>query len=756
MARQLPTVEPQTGAEAAGGVESVVAAVRHAAREMGPRRAWKTLADVNQEEGFDCPGCAWPEPAERSGIEFCENGAKHVAHEATLKRVGPDFFRQWSIPELLAQSDLWLEQQGRLTHPMIRRAASDHYQEISWDDALAHAGEVLRGLASPDEAVFYTSGRASNEAAFLYQLFVRLYGTNNLPDCSNLCHESSGTGLGEAIGVGKGTVGLADFDHAEAIFLLGQNPGTNHPRMLATLQRAKARGCAIVSINPLRERGLVRFRHPQSAVDVVLGGTEISDLFLQVRVGGDIAVLQGIMKELVERDEKAPGTVLDTAFIEEHTRGFGDLRVALSAAAWDDLVEQSGISRAEMRQAADIYARARSVIACWAMGLTQHKFGVANVQEVMNLLLLRGNIGRAGAGPCPVRGHSNVQGDRTMGIWERPTPEFLERLGSEFGFEPPAKHGHDTVAAIRALREGRARVLVALGGNFAVATPDPAYTARALRSCRLTVQIATKLNRSHLITGEEALLLPCLGRTEIDRQAGGQQFVTVEDSMALVHRSTGRNVPASEHLRSEPAIVAGLAQATLGDRGGVDWAALVADYDRIRERIARVIPGFEDFNRRVRVPGGFSLPVAARERRFDNAAGKALFTVHPLPRIDLQPGEFLMMTIRSHDQFNTTVYSNDDRYRGVFGDRRVVLLHADDIEAAGLTAGQRVDLHARHGDETRTAHGFRVVAYDLPRRTAATYYPEGNELVAIDSFADRSRTPTFKSVVIRIESHPER
>jgi len=749
MARQQPEIRPDSGAPA-GGLEAVVKTVQFARREMGVRRALGTLSELNQEDGFDCPGCAWPEPAERGDVEFCENGAKHVAHEATRKRIGADFFRQWSIPELLAQSDQWLEQQGRLTEPLYKPRGAEHYQPISWDGAFARIGAALRALPSPDEAIFYTSGRTSNEAAFLYQLLARRYGTNNLPDCSNMCHESSGTGLTEVIGVGKGTVGLADFDHAGAIFILGQNPGTNHPRMLATLQRAKRRGCRIVSINPLRERGLVRFAHPQDFAGLIGAATAISDLFLQVRVGGDIAVLKGIMKELLEREERAPGSVLDREFLQQHTTGFEAFRAALAAVGWDELVEESGISRAEMRQAAEIYAAADAVIACWAMGLTQHAFGVANVQEVMNLLLLRGNVGRLGAGPCPVRGHSNVQGDRTMGICEKPAPAFLDRLGAEFGFAPPRAHGFDTVAALEAMRAGRAAVFVALGGNFAVATPDPEFTAAALRRCRLTVQIATKLNRSHLVTGEEAMLLPCLGRTEVDQQAGGVQFVTVEDSMALVHRSTGRGVPASEHLRSEPAIVAGIARATLGESAGVPWDELVADYDRIRDRIARVIPGFEDFNRRVRVPGGFSLPLAARERRFLTASGKAELRVLPLPRIALAAGQFVMMTIRSHDQFNTTVYSQDDRYRGIYGDRRVVLLHPDDIAAAGLAEGERVDLVAARAGDERVVRGFRVVPYDLPRRTAATYFPEGNGLVAVDSYAEKSRTPTYKSVVIEI------
>lgn len=743
------TTDPADVAPAAG-LPAVLSSVRHATREMGARRALGTLARLNQEGGFDCPGCAWPEPADPARMEFCENGAKHVAHEATNKRVGAEFFAHWPVSELEKQSDLWLEQQGRLVQPMIRRRGAEHYEPIAWDDAFARIGEVLRGLDSPDEAVFYTSGRTSNEAAFLYQLFARRFGTNNLPDCSNMCHESSGTGLIETIGVGKGTVSLVDFDYAEAIFLLGQNPGTNHPRMLTTLQQAKRRGAKIVSINPLRERGLVSFGHPQEIGGLLGRGTAISDLFLRVRVGGDIAVLQGIAKELLEREAAAPGSILDGAFIEEHTTGFDAYREALARVSWSDLVEQSGISRAEMQQAADIYAGARSVIACWAMGLTQHKFSVANVQEVVNLLLLRGNLGRAGAGACPVRGHSNVQGDRTMGITMKPLASFLQTLGAEFRFEPPVMHGYDTPAAIQAMSEGSAKVFIALGGNFAAATPDVDFTHAALRRCQLTVQISTKLNRSHLVAGEEAILLPCLGRTEVDVQESGPQFVTVEDSMALVHASEGRNPPASPELRSEPAIVAGIAAATLPDGGGISWSQFAANYDRIRDRIARVVPGFEDFNRRIRVPGGFSLPVAARERRFVTASGRAAFTVHPLPRIELAAGEYLMMTIRSHDQFNTTVYSLDDRYRGIRGDRCVVFMNADDIDAAGLVEGERVDIESHARGEILRVSDFKVVAYDLPRRTTATYYPEGNPLVSIDHLADKSRTPAYKSVVVRV------
>jgi len=735
------------GPKAGGGFGAIASTMRQVSK-MGLLRGPRTLLRLNQAEGFDCPGCAWPEPGVRDAFEFCENGAKHVAHEATTKRVGPEFFARWTIPALLGQTDQWLEAQGRLTHPMIRRKGSDRYEPIGWDGAFTHIAELLRALGSPDEAIFYTSGRTSNEAAFLYQLFVRLYGTNNLPDCSNMCHESSGTGLTEVIGAGKGTVGIDDFAQADAIFILGQNPGSNHPRMFTTLQAARRRGSTIVSINPLKEVALVRFAHPKHPLEVLGRAAPISDLYLQVRIGGDVALLQGIAKEVLLTEEKAPGKMLDRAFLEKHTEGFEAYRAHLDALRFEDLAESSGVSREEMRRAAEIYVSSERVIACWAMGLTQHRHAVANVQEIVNLLLLRGNIGRPGAGVCPVRGHSNVQGDRTMGIWERPTPAFLERLGREFGFEPPVRHGLDTVGAIQAMHAGRAKVFFALGGNFLVASPDTATTSEALSRCRLTAHVATTLNRSHLVTGEEAILLPCLGRTERDVQKGGPQFVTVENSMSVVHRSRGDLEPASEELRSEPAIVAGLARATLGDRDGVPWEALIENYDRIRDRIARVIPGFDDFNRRVRQPGGIVLPSGPRVREFPTPSGKAGFTVHATPRIALAPGQFLLMTIRSHDQFNTTVYSQDDRYRGISGGRRVVFLRADEIEAAGLKADQRVDVTSHVDGETRIARGFRVVPYDLPRRCAAAYFPEANSLVPVTSFAEKSRTPTYKSIPV--------
>ena len=736
----------------AAGFGAIASTLKHTVHEMGLMRGATALLKVNQAHGFDCPGCAWPEPdsAHRSHAEFCENGAKAVAAEATTRRVGPDFFREWPVSELLKKSDHWLEAQGRLTQPMVLRQGSDHYVPIAWDDAFDLIAKELNALASPHEAIFYTSGRTSNEAAFLYQLFVRKFGTNNLPDCSNMCHESSGVGLGESIGVGKGTVSLHDFELADAIFVIGQNPGTNHPRMLSALEAAARRGCHIVSVNPLHELALDHFAHPQDVRDLLVGGTAIAELFLPVRINGDVALLKGIMKTLLDDERNRPGTVLDHEFIRDHTSGFDDFRESLETVGWDEILEQSGVRREMIERAARIYARADRVIVCWAMGLTQHKNGVANIQEIVNLLLLRGQIGKPGAGACPVRGHSNVQGDRTMGIYERPSPEFLDRLGAAFGFDPPREHGHDVVAAIKAMHEGSAHVFFAMGGNFHSASPDTNYTAEALKRCRLTAHVATKLNRSHLVTGRQALILPCLGRTEVDIQKSGAQLITVEDSMSVIHASRGGLSPASKHLLSETAITGRLARATLGENSGIDWLAYVENYDRVRDKIQEVVPGFHDFNTRVRNPDGFVLPNDAAARRFKTKTGKARFTVTAIPSIVLQPGQLLMMTIRSHDQYNTTIYGLDDRYRGVYQERRVVFMNREDVAELGLIDRQVVDLIGEFRDERRVASRFIVVPFDIPRRCAATYFPEANVLVPVDDFADGSRTPASKSVVIRV------
>jgi molybdopterin-dependent oxidoreductase alpha subunit len=711
------------------------------------------LLRMNQKNGFDCPGCAWPDPDEhRATAEFCENGAKNVADEATSKRATPDFFARHSLAELSRLTDYELNKAGRLTHPLVLREGSQHYEPVSWEDAFHLIGKELNALDAPDEATFYTSGRTSNEAAFLYQLFVRQFGTNNLPDCSNLCHESSGTALSQTLGLGKGSVTLNDFDEADVILIIGQNPGTNHPRMLSTLQQAKRRGAKIISINPLPEAGLQAFTHPQEVFNMVRGkGTSLTDLFLQVRINGDLAVLRGLAKLLVEAEDQQPGSMLDGLFIEGFTEGVAAYLEHVRKSSWEEILESCGLRKEQLQEAAELLKPTQKIITCWAMGLTQHKNAVATIQEISNLHLLKGAIGIPGAGVCPVRGHSNVQGDRTMGIWEKPKPAFLEALGKEFTFTPPAPHGLDVVESIKAMLEGRVKVFIGLGGNFLAATPDTEVTAQALRHCNLTVQVSTKPNRSHLVTGRQALILPCLGRTEVDLQTAGEQFVSVENSMGVVHASRGSFAPASEHLLSEPAIVAGMALATLGDRSTVDWAGLAQDYDRIREHISRVIPGFSRYNERVRLPGGFYLPNGPRERRFTTDSGKAHFTCHDLPRHHLLPGELVMMTVRSHDQFNTTIFGLQDRYRGIYGERRVIFLNPDDVQKMGLHDGQVVDIRSHFAGEERVAHSFVVVPFSIPRGNAATYFPETNVLFPLGSVADKSNQATFKFVVVTLE-----
>ncbi len=732
-------------ASSAGGIAAVTSSLKISVKQMGLGRAVSSLLEVNQKNGFDCPGCAWPDPDDRrSMVEFCENGAKAVAEEATLKRITKEFFAEHSVVDLSRQSDFWLSQQGRLTQPMFLPDGASHYQPVSWEKAFAIVGGALKALTSPNEAAFYTSGRTSNEAAFLFQLFVRRFGTNNLPDCSNMCHESSGYALTQTIGSGKGTVSLKDFEFADCIIVIGQNPGTNHPRMLTTLQQAARRGCRIISINPLEEAGLKRFRHPQEISGILGRGTRLASHHVPVKINGDVALLKGIQKAILEAFVPA----IDLEFIGQYTEGFESYRENMAQESWGKIVEGSGIPEQDIREISEIISRSKAMICCWAMGLTQHENAVANIQEIVNLLLLGGHFGRPGAGACPVRGHSNVQGDRTMGICERPTSRFLENLAREFEFTPPQEHGLDTVETIEALNRGAVKVFFALGGNFLSATPDTAYTAQGLIGSELTVQVSTKLNRSHLVTGARALILPCLGRTELDLQAGGLQFVSVENSMGVVHSSEGRLSPASADLLSEPAIVAGIAKATLG----LDWDGYVADYDRIRDRIAKVIPGFEDFNARIRIPGGFILPHAVRDQReFLTPSGRALFTVHEIPRLNLSPGQFLLATIRSHDQYNTTIYGMEDRYRGIHQGRRVILMNADDIFAQRLTDGEIVDVVSHHRDVQRRAKNFRIVTYEIPRGCVAAYFPETNVLVPIDKIAEGSKTPAFKSVVVSFE-----
>jgi molybdopterin-dependent oxidoreductase alpha subunit len=743
--------------EVAAGIPAVVSSMRYALRETGPIRGARLLTTMNQKDGFDCTSCAWPDPDEhRSVAEFCENGAKAVLDEGTVKRVTLDFFKKHSVAELSERSDFWLNNQGRLTHPMFLRKGGTHYEPIGWEDAFDKLGAELNALASPDEAIFYTSGRASNEAAFLYQLFVRQYGTNNMPDCSNMCHESSGTALSATLGLGKGSVTLEDFYHTDLIMILGQNPGTNHPRMMSALERGKKNGAKIVAINPLPETGFSRFKNPQDymhpvkAVGTLLGsGTQLADIFVSVRIGGDVPLLKGVMKELLDEEERRPGEVFDHAFIAANTEGFEAFIEDLRAEDWERIVSESGIDRRQIREVADMVLAAPRTIICWAMGLTQHTNAVSSIQEIVNLLLLRGSIGKPGAGTCPVRGHSNVQGDRSMGIWERPQKPFLDALQREFNFEPPREHGFDTVEAIKAMHEGRGKVFLALGGNFLSATPDTEYTAEALQNCRLSAHISTKLNRAHLVHGEEALILPCLGRTEVDVQASGPQFVTMENSMGVVHDSQGMLKPASRHLRSEVAIIAGIAEATLGARSTVAWDALKDDYNRIREHISRVIPGCENYSEKVR-GAGFYLPNGPRERTFTTDTKKAKFTVHPIPERPLEKGQYIMMSIRTHDQFNTVVYGLDDRYRGIRNERRVIMMNADDMAEAGIKKGDVLDLTSHFNGETREARRFIAVPYPIPRRCTATYFPETNVLVALGSVAQGSNTPVSKYVVITV------
>jgi molybdopterin-dependent oxidoreductase alpha subunit len=749
-----PTIKPP--AQAAGGVGAISQTLRSALREMGLGRSLKTLAKLNQKDGFDCPSCAWPDPdGQRSVTEFCENGAKAVAAEATRARVTPDFFAKHSVTELAAHEDMWLDQQGRITRPMVLRKGDDKYEPIEWNQAFSLIAGELNSLASPNEASFYTSGRTSNEAAFLFQLFARQFGTNNLPDCSNMCHESSGLGLKESIGIGKGTVKLEDFEAADAIFIIGQNPGTNHPRMLTSLQKAARNGCKIVSVNPLPEAGMMRFKHPREIFHLLGAATPIASLFLPVRINGDVAALKGIMRIMLEEDRRTGGKVLDHDFIRDRTEGFDSFAQDLQAENWQGILSSSGLSMDQLRAAAQIAMNSRRMICCWAMGITQHRNGVANVQTIANFALLRGQIGREGAGLCPVRGHSNVQGDRTMGIWEKMDDRFMEALGREFDFVPPALEGYDTVNTIKAMREGRIKLFFGMGGNFLGASPDTELTAAALRQCRLTVHVSTKLNRSHLTTGSQALILPCLGRTERDARNGIEQFVSVEDSMGNVHRSRGVLEPASDHLLSEVQIVTGLAHATLKGRSKIDWQGLAENYDRIRDHIERVVPGFENYNSRVRKDGGFYLPNGPREGHFPTPSGRARFIAHPIPILEMRSGELLLTTIRSHDQFNTTIYGHDDRYRGVFGGRRVVFLNAQDLNRRGLRDGQWVDLVSLCDGQERRAKRFKIVAYPIPPGCAAAYFPETNVLVPVQSVAERSNQPASKSVIISIEAATE-
>lgn len=743
--RELDVDPPK---EVAAGPKAVAITMKRAIEQMGVRRTAKTLRRINQADGFDCQGCAWPDPdpSKRHHAEFCENGAKAVTEEATLRLIGREFFAEHPLDDLRERTDYWLGQQGRITEPMVLRAGGTHYEPISWDDAFGLVAEHLNGLASPDQAIFYTSGKTSNEAAFAYQLFVRAFGTNNLPDCSNMCHESSGVALAEVMGIGKGSVSLQDIHDAKLIVIAGQNPGTNHPRMLIALEEAKRNGARIIAINPLREAGLVRFKNPQKPRGLAGTGTELADLHLQIRINGDLALFQAIGALLLEWG------AVDRDFVERYTYGFDAWADHLRNLDWDLVLRSTGLTRAQIEEAAAMFRDSDATVLCWAMGITQHRNAVATIKEFANVAYLQGNIGKPGAGLCPVRGHSNVQGDRTMGIWERPPEHFLDRIRDEFGFEPPREHGLDTVASIKALHEGRATVFFAMGGNFVSAAPDTDVTEEAMRRAALTVHVSTKLNRSHVVHGREALILPALGRSEKDRTGGTDQRVTVEDSMSAVHASRGPLDPASPYLKSEVDIVCSLAEATLGDRHGIPWSAFRRDYTEIRRRIARVVPGCDAYDEKVDRPGGFVLPHPPRDSRtFPTKRDKAIFTVSPTDVLQVPDGRLLLQTIRSHDQFNTTIYGLDDRYRGISNGRRVVFVHPDDIAALGFADGDLVDLVSEWEGTDRQAPSFRIVSYDQPRGCAAAYYPETNPLVPLDSTAEGSNCPTSKSVIIRLE-----
>ncbi len=737
----------------AAGVPGVMHAMVPALTDMGVNRTRKTMLKLNHKDGFDCMSCAWPDPDHRKVFEFCENGAKAVTWEATPITVESDFWAEHSVSELRQRSEYWLGQQGRLTEPVYKPAGEDHYRPVSWDEAFSVLAKKLNGLESPDEAAFYTSGRTSNEAAFAYQLFVRAFGTNNLPDCSNMCHESTGWAMGQTVGIGKSTIAYDDFGKSDLIIIMGQNPGTNHPRMLTALEEAKDNGGSIVAVNPLPEAGLLRYKDPQKVKGVIGRGTDIADQFIQIRLGGDMALLQAVIKRVLDAEEANPGTVLDQQFIDQYCEGLDELKAHLDRIDEDAVLESTGLRVEEIDELADRYMKAESVIITWAMGLTQQKKGVAAIKEIINLLLLRGNIGKPGAGASPIRGHSNVQGDRTMGIWEQMPPAFLDAIEKEFSFSPPREHGTDSVQTIQKMRDGQMKVFVAMGGNLVAAISDTHAAEAAMENLEMSVQISTKLNRSHTVVGDEALILPTMGRTEIDRQASGIQFVSVEDTVCAVHPSWGQVEPVAPNLLSEVAIVSRLAAATLGEKVDVDWVGFEANYDLVREHISHVVEGCEDYNQRIRQEGGFVLANGPRDSRtFPTATGKAMFTVNDLEHVECPPGRLILQTLRSHDQFNTTIYGHDDRYRGIKKGREVIFVNPEDLTEMGLADGQYVDIHGEYTDDTeRILHNFRVVAYPSPRGCAAAYYPEANVLVPLGAVADGSNTPVSKHVVIRLE-----
>ncbi|QJX46600.1 FdhF/YdeP family oxidoreductase [Hymenobacter taeanensis] len=756
----LTGLQLEERAKVAAGVTAVIKSMEFSWTEGGLNRGTRGLLNMNQKDGFDCSSCAWPDPDDhRSVAEFCENGAKATASDADDKAAGPEFFAKNSLAELSKMTDRDQNNAGRLTHPLVKRPGDNHYSPIEWSEAFQIIGRELNALDSPNEAVFYTSGKVPNEPAFLFQLFAKQFGTNNLPDCSNMCHESSGAALSPTLGLGKGSVTLNDIYEAEVILIIGQNPGTNHPRMLTALQKAKRNGAKIISVNPLLEAGLNHFKNPQDfmnplrALGALLGdGTQITDLFLQVRVDGDMALLRGIMKHLFEAEDVNPGQVVDRAFIAEYTTGFESFEQNIRNTRWEDIEELSGITRAQLLEAANMLATKKKIITCWAMGVTQQRQGVQTIQEIVNLHLMKGAIGKPGAGTCPVRGHSNVQGDRTMGVWEQPTKEFQDSLGKEFNFQPPYEHGYDTVEAIKAMYKGKTKVFFSLGGNLLAAGPDTEVIAEGMRKQKLTVFVGTKLNRGHLVTGKTSLLLPCFTHADVDMQRSGHQMTSCENSMGVVSQNKGVLVPLEGQMMSEVAIISGVAIATLGERTNIaDWVAMTENYDVIRDHISRVIPGFENFNEKLRRPGGFYLPNGPRERKFTTKNGKANFTTTELEKYTLEPDQLILMTVRSHDQFNTTIYDYNDRYRGVHNERRVLFMNREDMADRGIKAKDLIDITSHFKGEKRTVEKFVAVPYDIPRGNVSAYFPEANPLVPIASVAKVSNTPTSKYVIVTVE-----
>ncbi|WOD43101.1 FdhF/YdeP family oxidoreductase [Hwangdonia lutea] len=746
----LKTGEPHTNSAGFGALKSVFGQVT---KYMKPVDAIKLSLKINQKGGFDCPGCAWPDPDdERSALgEYCENGLKAMAEEAQNKTIGEEFFATHSVEALVELSDFEIGKSGRLSEPMFLAKDATHYQPIAWEDAFTKVASHLNTLNHPDEAVFYTSGRTTNEAAFLYQLFVREFGTSNLPDCSNMCHEASGSALSETLGIGKGSVTLDDLYKAEVVMVVGQNPGTNHPRMLTALEKCKKNGGKIIAVNPLPEAGLIKFTNPQNPIKLLTGGTSIADVFVPIKINGDVAFIKALLLKLLEKEEQS-GDVFDKAFIEAFTHGYDAFIADLKTYNFDECLQASGITKTVFDEVFNLILNNEKIIVCWAMGLTQHENAVDNIREIVNLLLLKGSIGKEGAGTCPVRGHSNVQGDRTVGIWESAPQAFLDKIEAKYGFKPTTKHGYSVIDAIKAMYENKAKVFFGLGGNFISAVPDTNYAAQALANCNLTVHVSTKLNRSHLVTGKEALILPCLGRSEKDYQKTGVQTQSVENSMGIVSSTRGILEPCSKALLSEVAVVCGIAHATLKERSKIDWLKYKDDYNLVRDDIQEVVEGFDDYNKRLKNPSGFYLPNGARIRKFKTKTGKAQFSINKLPNWKLKNDELIMMTIRSHDQFNTTIYGLNDRYRGVYNERRIIFMNRDDMKIRGLHEQQVVNLKSKFNGVTRVANKFKVIGYDIPKNCCATYFPETNVLVPLDSFAHTAKTPASKSVIITVEA----